>query len=481
MGPTDTDDQQPVDQAARIAELEARNAELEALVAKLMAQVELLTEKLNQNSKNSHLPPSSDGPGSGPRNVGKKSKGKTKRKRGGQKGHRGSHRSLLPADQADVVHDLFPHVCEGCSAQLPPTPCSDPLRYQQIEWLATGRQLTEWRRHEVSCDGCGARTLAEYDPDVIPASSFGPRLVAVVAMLTGVYHLSRRRAQRLLHEVLDIDISLGAISGIEARASNALVPAVAEAQQEVEQSDVKHTDATTWLRAGVTTALWTLATTAATVYRIVKDGCRETIRSFYGVLKGILVSDRAKVFDFWLMVFRQICWAHLLRKFVSFSERDGPAAAFGRELLDLTALVFDYWHGFKDGLLTRDELAVWLRPIQRQFEQTLRRAVAADIPRLSGSCADMLAHKDALWTFASRDGVEPTNNHAERELRPFVLWRKRSYGAQSDRGDRFAERIMTVAHTARKQGKDVLDFLVRCVVANDNGETAPALFEATPA
>jgi transposase len=205
------------------------------------------------------------------------------------------------------------------------------------------------------------------------------------------------------------------------------------------------------------------------------------VRKLYDTFRGILVSDRATVFDFWEMAFRQVCWAHLLRKFVSFSERDGPAGRFGRELLECTALVFEYWHGFKDGQLTRDELATWMRPLQRRFELVLERAAAAGIARLSGSCADILAHRDALWTYVTHEGVDPTNNHAERELRAFVLWRRRSFGSQSERGERFAERVMTVAHTARKRGIGVLDFMVACCSASMRGTTPPMLLAAAVA
>ena len=184
------------------------------------------------------------------------------------------------------------------------------------------------------------------------------------------------------------------------------------------------------------------------------------------------------VFWFWAITARQICWAHLLRKFIGFSERDGPAGRYGQELLDLTALVFDYWHGLQDGLLTRNEFEAWLRPVRLVFERTLTSAVNAEIPKLSGACADILAHRQALWTFVHHEGVEPTNNHAERELRAFVLWRKRSFGSQSDRGERFSVRVMTVAHTARKQGKMVLAFLVSCIEARLVGGTGPRLIEA---
>jgi transposase len=192
-----------------------------------------------------------------------------------------------------------------------------------------------------------------------------------------------------------------------------------------------------------------------------------------------LVSDRADVFSFWSMALRQICHAHLIRRFVAFSQRDGPARSIGRELLDLSALVFEYWHGFKVGKLTRAQLKRLMFPVQRQFEAALERGVAANIARLSGSCADILAHREALWTFVTNENVEPTNNHAELQLRPLVLWRRVSFGCQSERGLRFVERIMTVAQTARKQGKDLLDFIVRSVAAQVEGATPPALLDAT--
>jgi transposase len=467
-------DDQPRDMAAELAARDARIAELEATIATLKALVEELSEKLRRNSSNSHLPPSSDGPGAAGRGERPRGKSPSGRKRGGQKGHGGAYRALLPVEHVDAVEDLYPAACEGCGASLPETPDVDAKRYQMLDLLGCKPHVTEFRRHEVACC-CGHRTCAAYDATRIPSSPFGPRLVAVVALLTGVYHLSRRSTQRLLHELFGIAISLGALSAIEARASAALASAAAEAQREVEAADVKHTDATSWLRAGIVMSLWTIASAMATVYRILENGRRDTVRKLYGALRGILVSDRASAFHFWRMAFRQICWAHIIRKFVSFSERDGPAGTIGRELLDCAALVFEYWHGFKDGQLTRDELATWMRPLQSRLESVLERGAAADIARLSGSCADILVHREALWTFVTHEGVEPTNNHAERELRAFVLWRRRSFGSQSERGERFAERVMTVVHTARKQGIGVLDFLVGCCTASARGTTPPSL------
>ncbi len=224
-----------------------------------------------------------------------------------------------------------------------------------------------------------------------------------------------------------------------------------------------------------------LATTAATVYQIFDNGRRETVRPLFGPAHGILISDRATVFSFWTMALRQICHAHLLRKFVSFSERDGPDGAIGRELLECTALIFEYWRGYKDGHLSRQELQLWMQPLQRAVEQLLVRGKNADADGMPGSCADILDHREALWTFVNHDGVESTNNHGELELRDFVLWRRRSFGTRSERGDRFAERIMTVVRTARKQSIDVLGFLVRCIKASLDATAAPTLLAGATA
>lgn len=464
---------------ARIADLEARIAELEETLATALGANERLTEQVNRNSTNSHLPPSSDGPGAASRGVRRPKKDKKpKRKRGGQKGRRGAHRELLPVDRVDMVVDLFPEACLGCGSPLPQIPDVDARRYQQVDLRLTGPRVTEWRRHEVQCT-CGHCTRAPHDASVIPASPFGQGLVSRVATLTGVYRLSRRQVKLLLHEFFDIDVSLGAISKMESRTSNALEPATREAHDDVVAAMVKYADATTWLLAGVTMSLWTLSTKLTSFYRILVDGRRATIeqtfKDAFGRFYGILVSDRASVFGFWAMVRRQICWAHLLRKFVSFSQRDGPVGRFGRELLDYAALVFEYWRGFREGKLSREELKTWMTPVRSRFEATLKRVVDARLEDCSGSCADILAHKAALWTFVDVPGVDPTNNLAERDLRPLVIWRKLCFGSQSERGLRFVERVMTVAHTLRKRGRDVLDFFERTIAAHLEGRRVPRL------
>ena len=458
-----------------LALLQMQFAALRAENVRLRERVAELEEQLAQNSSNSSKPPSSDRPGSRAPRESKKARNR-RRKRGGQPGHRGTHRALLPTDKVDRVLDHYPEQCESCWNSLPHTPDADPQRYQVTELPPVKPQTTEHRAHAVTCS-CGYTTRAAV-PEAVRASAFGPRLSSIIAMLTGVFHLSRRQAVLAAADFFGVDISLGALSAVEERVSEAIEPPVSEAWNEARRAEVKHTDGTGWYQAGQALQLWTIATTAVTVFKVLAEATADALKALLGRIKGVMVSDRATALDFWAMKRRQICWAHLLRKFVSFSERDGPASGFGRVLLDYTGILFDYYRAYRGGQLSVQTFRRRMAPVRVQFEAVLERAAHANIRRLSGSCANILAHREALWTFVDNPQVEPTNNHAERELRSFVLWRRRSFGTQSERGNRFAERIMTVAHTARKQGKPLLAYLTAACQADVLGQPCPSLLAA---
>ena len=457
--------------AAALTALAAANAR----IAELEQQVAKLLEEKSRNSSNSSKPPSSDPPGTRAERRAK-TKAKSGRKRGGQPGHGGSQRALVPLDNVDDIVDHFPGECENCWAPLPETPDPLPQRFQTTELPPVKPHTTEHRGHSVVCPCCNHRTCASFE---IPPA-FGPRLLAVVALLTGVYHVSRRAAARLLSDLVGVKVSLGAVSTIERRVSEAVKTAVEEVWKHVlDEATVKHTDGTTWFQAGTMCALWTIATMKATAFKILANAKKATLAALFGDKhKGTLVSDRATALTFWSMEHRQICWAHLLRKFISFSERDGRGGVIGRELLDYVGVIFEYWDDVKNDKLSRAQFRESMASVRKNVEAALHRAVAAKIASVSGSCEDILEHAPALWTFVDRDNVDPTNNHAERELRAFVLWRRRSFGSQSERGNLFAERLMTVAHTARRQNKNVLAFLTACCATARDGTKAPSLFAA---
>lgn len=458
-----------VAQMALLAEQNTALVEQNAALTELVAE---LKRELGKNSSNSHKPPSSDGVGR--RKSVRKPKKPSGRKRGGQPGHKGSRRAMLTAELVDTVIDIFPQVCEICLRTPPMVASQSPYIHQVVDLLEDkgGRHVTEYRCHEVRCH-CGELVLAPTGQ--VPNSAFGPRLCAVVCMLSGAYSLSRRQVVIVLRELYAIDISLGSVSNIEGRMSCALEPASEEAMAYIEKADVKHADETSSLRDSLRCSMWVFANTLVSVYRIVDDGRRITLRSKLKKIKGILISDRAAVFLYWPMLCRQICWSHLLRTFTEYSERDGPAGVFGKELIEYTELVFHYWREHRAGALSGAEYHIRMDALRNDMKPCLQRAVRAELKYVSGSCKNLLDHWDAMWTFVNNEGVDPTNNHAERELRRFVLWRKRSFGTKSERGDRFAERMMTVTQTIRKSAGNILSFLHKSLVAMIASAKAPSL------
>ena len=308
----------------------------------------------------------------------------------------------------------------------------------------------------------------------------GPGLMALIGLLTGDYNMSRRRAVSLLGDVLGIEISLGALSEAEEKVSDAVAGPVQDARDHVAAQPIKHSDATGWRQGGQTRTLWTVATAFVTVFFITKDATMPALRGLFARVKGILVSDRGKQFGFWAMDQRQVCWAHLIRRFKGFAERTGPAGQLGENLLLCAQGMIHAWHQVRDGTQSRRKFRDLMASLSLVIEAHLENGVRLGIRGVSGSCADILKHRQALWTFVHVPGVEPTNNHAERELRAFVLWRKRSFGSDSDRGCRFAERIMTVTHTLRKQKRHVLSYLTQACQAALRGQPAPPLADPTP-
>ncbi|MFO0614799.1 MAG: transposase [Polyangiaceae bacterium] len=113
---------------------------------------------------------------------------------------------------------------------------------------------------------------------------------------------------------------------------------------------------------------------------------------------------------------RQICWAHLIRKFVAFSERKDAGRQLGEDLLLLSHAMLSAWHKVRDGTLTRAKYQRMATNAQMAFEGLLERGAELRLRGVSGSCLDILEHKAALFTFAFEPGVDPTNNHAERAL-----------------------------------------------------------------
>jgi len=166
---------------------------------------------------------------------------------------------------------------------------------------------------------------------------------------------------------------------------------------------------------------------------------------------------------------------HLKRDFQKLIDRGGPAEAMGRAGLDVVECLFADWRAFRAGELDRPGLRARLDPVARELQGVLERGRSCADTKAATFCANVLALYPALWLFTAIEGVEPTNNHAERILRLGVLWRKNAFGCHSVAGCRYVERMLTVVQTLRLQRRPVLDYLYRAIVAHRAGLPAPQL------
>ena len=298
-------------------------------------------------------------------------------------------------------------------------------------------------------------------------------------MLVADGHMSRRKVVGVLRDAFGLNISLGALSEAEWIMGEAVASAVEEAHLHALTESPKYVDATAWYESGVHKTLWVIATASVSVFTIVANATQAVLTHWIRRARGILVSDRATQFTFWAMERRQICWAHLIRKFVEFTERGGRAGGIGRELLYWSRILMQTHHRVRDGTLPRSELHRAAISIRARVEQLVEQGTRPSARGIQGACRDILDHREAMWTFVYDPTVEPTNNHAERELRGLVTWRKSSFGSRSERGNVFAANLKTVIHTCRKQQRNVLVFLKATVQAALRREPTPSLLRHT--
>jgi transposase len=433
-----------------------------AQLAALTQRIEQLEARANQNSTNSSCPPSADPPSAPPRAA---SPAPGVRQRGGQPGHRGVTRPLKPLEAVAEVVEAYPAHCAHCQTPLPAGAGEDnppPRRHQVVELPPVVCVTTEYRLHARTCAHCRRRTWAPL-PAGVPRGMVGPRLAAVCALLTGAYRLSRRDTREVVRDLFGETLSLGTLSGLEAATAAALAPAYAEVAQTVGAAAQVNVDETRWREGNRLAWLWLAATEHLALFRLDPSRSRAAFEALLPPRPAdrgrTVTSDRYSAYTHLAGEAWQICWSHLEREFTGWVDTRGLAARFGKAALAVTRRVFDRWHQYRAGELPHAVLGLYLEPVQQRLRTLLRQAAASGHWRMAGPARHLLKHFASLWTFARREGVEPTNNHAERALRRGVLWRKNSFGHQSPTGRAFVERMLTVMVSLRLQGRNVLAYL----------------------
>lgn len=472
-----------------VRSLIGRIEQIEQQYEELKAENQLLQEQVNKNSQNSSKPSSQDlGKGFKP-----KARAKGGRKQGGQPGHEGHEQSLYPIEACESVEEYRPPECWRCGEALAGDD-PQPHRVQIVELPEVVPVIHEHRFHQLGCDHCGAWTRAWSDK-IMNGSRYGERVVAHVALLSGLYRQSHRMVQQLLSELFGIEISVGSINRLRQEACDAVDQPVLQVWDYVQAQGNINIDETSFAQGngdgsnptGRKGWLWVAVTPLVSYFVVFLSRSQAVARQLLGEgFSGIVNSDRFSGYN-WLEVGqRQICWAHLKRDFTQMAERTGVSSDLGNALLEQQQLLFEHWYRVRDGTLTRAQFIVTVAPIRQQVQTLLRQAASHNIgghektplAKTVRTCRQLLKLEPALWTFVTKEGIEPTNNAAERALRPAVLWRKNSFGSQSQAGSLFVARMLTVVTTLRAQNRSVLNYLIHACRAARQRKSAPSLLPA---
>jgi transposase len=373
---------------------------------------------------------------------------------------------------------LKPDRCSGCQA---PLWGDDPLpfRHQVIEIPPIQPVVTEYQWHQLVCPNCGERTRAPW-PKGVPIGTYGPRVHAMVALCSGSYRLSKRTTEQVMADVFRVPMSVGTISQSEKVTTEILAEPVEEARAYVPAQPVAHLDETSWREGNKRAWLWVAVTSLVTVFVVRLSRSGQVARELLGKgFSGILVTDRYSAYNWYPVRWRQLCWSHLLRDFEAIRGRGGLSEEIGDALLGQAHQMFEWWHRVREGTLKRSTFRSYMTPLRREVERLLEAGSQCGVAKTEGTCREILKRREALWTFVQVEGVEPTNNTAERSIRPGVQWRKGSFGTQSTVGSRFVESMMTVVATLKQQNRNVLDYLIAAHEAALRGEAAPSLLPAS--
>ncbi len=454
---------QPPEAQAIIRLLLAKIAELEAALEELRRQVK------GKTPQNSSLPPSTQHPHAKPQ----RKKRKSKKRRGGQPGHPKHQRPLIAIEVCDDVEPLKPTECRRCGEKLSGSD-PEPLRHQVWELPEIKPVVTEYQRHRLRCPGCGETTCAELPPGV-PQGQSGPRLMAFTALLMAYYRQSKRRTAEFLTTLLGQPCSAALTVKMQTRVTAAVRPAYEELAAALPAEEHVNGDETPTKEENGKVWLWTFVARRFTVFAV-----RETREAtavdelLTPAFRGVVTCDRAKMY--WRVGRLQWCWAHLRRDFQALIDRgDDQAKRLGYDLRRATCKLFEHWGNYRDGTISRAAFVRRMAPVRREVERLLLRGVESGNASLVGMCRELYGHRAWLWTFVRQEGIEPTNNAAERALRHAVIWRKLSFGTQSAGGSRFVETMLTVIETCRQQRRSAFDYLTAAVHSHLAHQPAPSL------
>jgi transposase len=447
--------------------------EAQAVIRALLAELKRLRARVaelegRKTPQNSSLPPSTQHPHAKP-----PGKGKSKKKQGGQPGHPKHERPLIPTEQCDEVQTQKPTECRRCGTKLAGSDPA-PRRHQVWELPEIRPHVTEYQLHRLACPCCRETTCAPLPPGV-PTGQSGPRLVAFAGLLMAHFRQSKRRTALFLQTLLNQPCCPALAVKMQTQVTAAVRPGYEElvarlpvqTQLAIDESPTKQQPSKAWL--------WTFVAQTFTVFAVRTTRAATILDDLLtSRFSGIVNCDRAKMY--WQCGHLQWCWAHLKRDFQALVDCDDlQVKRLGNDLMRPTGELFSVWARYRDGTLSRRAFKRRMTPIRQEIETLLLRGAFSGNARLIGMCQELSDHRDWLWTFVEHEGVEPTNNASERALRHGVIWRKLSFGTQSEAGSRFVETMLTIIETCRQQNCSVIEYLANAVTAHFAGTKCPSL------
>ena len=468
-------DQQICRQAEEIARQQQQITDAEKQIADLERQLALC----KQNSTNSSKPPSSDGLAGEPRQRGRQKK--SRRKVGGQPGHRGAHRPLVPSEKVNEIRPVLPEQCQHCGHALPALmehvqTTGAVQRHQVTELPPIQPRIIEYQCYRVVCPECGESTRAMVPEEA--RGQFGPQLTALIAYLTVVCRLPRRVVEALLGQVLGIEISLGSTQKCWEEASQAVAAPCQELEQQLKDEPVLNVDETGWRTNGDKRFLWAFVALRYVVYTVAPTrGSEVLIRLLGAVFRGVLCSDRFSAYLKYHSGKAQFCWAHLKRNLLGVVEftKSSAVERFCRDALAEHARLFRLWHKFRSGQIDRRQLLLRSIPVQKRIFALAQRHLNTPHREVRNLATALFEHNDRLFTFLEQEGVEPTNNSAERALRTGVQWRKICFGNRSANGELATSRLLTVAETCDLQRLNILAYLSAAIACHRSRQQVTSL------
>ena len=443
-----------------------------------------------QNSTTSSKPPSSDGLAGKQRPRCSNRRRKSGRKPGGQPGHPGHHRGLVPPARVNEVISLYPSQCGHCQKPFGERDrtgaAAEPQRHQVTELPKIQAHITEYQCHKLECAKCGRKTQATLPEAVV--GGFGPELAALIAYQTVTCRMPRRVVLESLEHVLGIPLSLGSVQKVWEEASDAVAGSYEELARQLPQEPVLNSDETGYRTNGEKRWLWALVAPTFVFYKVTATRGAEVLVQLLGaVFAGILCSDRCPSYTAYHQGEAQFCWAHFKRNILGAQEiaKTTDAERFCRDALALHARLFRLWHRFQAGpdarypIADRQELILKSLPLQKKFFALGERYLDSKDNDVRNLATALYVHCGEFFVFLEKDGVEPTNNAAERALRCAVQWRKTSFGSRSATGEIAMARLLTVTRTCRMQTRNSLDFLAAAIRAHRIAGPAPSLLAKT--